>query len=193
MIDPLLVITQTREYLARNPREAERLEPFRIFLETNAPKQVISRKHLAGHVTTSGFLVNDNGESLLLIHHRKLDRFLQPGGHLEDDPTLLASALREIREEVGLQEEALTLCQPDHLPCDIDPHRIPARGEQPEHWHFDFRYLFRVRPGAEIACQADEVAGADWFGWESEEVRQILPEHVIRRLRTTICAQTPGV
>jgi len=190
MSDALAIAATTLEYLARHPEENERLMPFLQFLEGTAPGLYADRHHPVGHVTTSGFLVSEKGDTLLLIYHLKLGRFLQPGGHVEQDASLLASALREIHEEVGLSPERLILCQPDHTPIDIDPHRIPERKGQPGHWHFDFRYLFRVdsHEMGKIQHQADEVARPAWFAWDAPEVIALLPTPLAGRLRSAFDA-----
>lgn len=186
MFDPLEIAATTQSYLARFPEENARLEPFLEFLAQTDAAFYADRQHPVGHVTTSGFLLSEKGDMLLLIQHLKLNRSLQPGGHVEKDATLLASALREIREEVGLSKDQLTLCQPDTLPIDIDPHRIPARPNQPEHWHFDFRYLFRVSAAAveTIQHQVEEVAHPAWFGWDSPEILALLPPELRARLQS---------
>src|SRR5690606_25147466 len=58
-----------------------------------------------GHFTASAFVLSPDRQSLLLIHHRKLGLWLQPGGHLEPaDPNVRAAARREVAEEVGLED-----------------------------------------------------------------------------------------
>ena len=79
------------------------------------------------------------GDRVLLAHHRKLRRWLQPGGHSDGDPDTLAVALREAREESGLDARVL-----DNAIFDIDVHGIPARGREPAHLHFDERFLVQA-------------------------------------------------
>ena len=100
-----------------------------------------------GHFTASAFVLSPDRRSLLLIHHAKLHRWLQPGGHVEaSDTDLLAAATREAMEECSLDMGDLELLSSE--PFDLDIHRIPARKEEPEHDHFDVRYLFRCRSDA---------------------------------------------
>ena len=91
------------------------------------------------HFTGSAWLVSADGERVLLTHHRKLDRWLQLGGHADGDIDLARVALREAEEESGLDDLSV-------LPglFDLDRHRIPARGDEPEHWHYDVRYVVRA-------------------------------------------------
>jgi 8-oxo-dGTP pyrophosphatase MutT (NUDIX family) len=105
-----------------------------------------------GHFTASAFVVSPDAGSLLLIHHKKLGRWLQPGGHVEpDDDDVIAAARRELREEVGLAHVAL-----EHAGLfDLDVHAIPPLGSEPAHEHFDIRMLFRahtdsVQAGSEV-------------------------------------------
>lgn len=94
-----------------------------------------------GHFTASAFVLSPERAALLLVHHRKLDRWLQPGGHVEaDDADLIAAARREVLEETGIAELAL-----EHASSfDLDIHPIPALGREPSHEHFDVRFLFRA-------------------------------------------------
>lgn len=88
-----------------------------------------------GHFTASCYIV-DAGGRLLLHHHRRLDRWLQMGGHIEADESPDLAALREGREESGLPDLALV---PGIL--DLDIHPIPAAKGEPDHRHYDIRYL----------------------------------------------------
>lgn len=103
-----------------------------------AGEPVFHRSHLAGHLTGSAFVVSADGRRALLLHHAKLDRWLQPGGHADGDTDLAAVALREAEEETGL----LGLVVEVDL-FDLDRHTIPARGAEPEHQHWDVRYVVR--------------------------------------------------
>ena len=88
-----------------------------------------------GHITGSAFVVHPIRPAIALVHHDKLDMWVQPGGHVEPaDPSVEQGARREVAEEIGL--DALDLIGP----IDIDIHTFPARGDQPTHLHFDVRY-----------------------------------------------------
>ena len=121
------------------------------------------RANPEGHITGSAVIGRPDGSAFLLVHHRKLGRWLQPGGHTDpDDADVLATALREAREETGLS--SLDAARGGR-PFDVDVHAIPERPGEPGHWHFDLRHLATTSETA-LTAQADEVAGARWFTLE---------------------------
>jgi len=109
-----------------------------------------------GHVTVGGFVLSPDRTSLLLVWHRKLGAWLQPGGHVEpSDVDLIAAQRREIEEETRLTDlEWLGL-------FDVDIHQFPARGTDPAHEHFDVRSAF-VAGTWEVAA-GDGVDDSKWF------------------------------
>lgn len=99
-----------------------------------------------GHFTGSAWLVNKDGTKALLMHHTKLDRWFQLGGHCDGDPDLLAVALKEAQEESGIN--GIEPVNTDIF--DIDVHEIPASSKLPAHYHYDVRFLLRVVSDEEI-------------------------------------------
>jgi 8-oxo-dGTP pyrophosphatase MutT (NUDIX family) len=98
------------------------------------------RDHLPGHLTGSACIIDESKQFMLLTHHAKLNKWLQPGGHADGDENILAVALREAEEETGLKNFTPLI---DDI-FDIDIHTIPARKDLPEHFHFDVRFLFQA-------------------------------------------------
>jgi 8-oxo-dGTP pyrophosphatase MutT (NUDIX family) len=129
-------------YRDRHPEEAEVAVLFTTFL--GSADEVFARTHAVGHFTGSAWVVSADGRRVLLTHHRKLDRWLQPGGHADGDTDLARVALREAEEETGV----LGLRLEDDAIFDLDRHLIPARKTDPDHWHYDVRYVVR--------CGSDE-------------------------------------
>jgi len=121
-------------YRARWPEEGEVVAHFAALLDEGA--HAFERERFAGHFTASAWLVSDDGTRALLTHHRKLDRWLQPGGHADGDVDLARVALKEAEEESGLRALAL-------LPglFDLDRHWIPEHKGVPAHWHYDVRFV----------------------------------------------------
>ncbi len=111
-----------------------------------------TRQSLDAHFTASCWLVSADDERVLLTHHRKLGRWLQLGGHADGDTDLARAALREAREESGLPELAV-----EGGIFDLDKHRIPARGEEPAHWHYDVRYVIRCGPDERYRVNAESL------------------------------------
>jgi 8-oxo-dGTP pyrophosphatase MutT (NUDIX family) len=140
-----------REYAGRHPDEAAVAELFIAFLDGGP--DVFERGHLAGHFTGSAWLVSADGERVLLTHHRKLGRWLQLGGHADGDADLARVALREAEEESGLSG---LLVEPAIF--DLDRHRIAARGNEPEHWHYDVRYVVRATADEAFAVSEESLA-----------------------------------
>ena len=102
----------------------------------------LERSCLLGHLTGSAWLVAPDRRSTVLIHHKKLKRWLQPGGHADGNGNLFQVALYEASEETGLD---LSIFIPvTNLIFDIDVHKIPKRGAEPAHTHYDIRYIFQV-------------------------------------------------
>lgn len=147
-------------YLALYPHEAEALRP--LTEQLAAPGAPIdSRKTLPGHITASGLILS--GDELLLIFHPYLQKWLQPGGHIEANETPLNAAIRETAEETGLKARPHPWHKTYSQPFDINIHSIAAnpKKSEPEHTHYDFRYLLQTEEGA--APASSELAWA-WRG-----------------------------
>lgn len=129
---------------------------FQEFIRSDG--EVFERAHAPGHFTGSAWLVSADGHRVLLTHHRKLGRWLQLGGHADGDSDLARVALREAGEESGLADLVI---EPDIF--DLDCHRIPARGHEPDHWHYDVRYVVRATGSEEFAVSKESLA----LAWKS--------------------------
>jgi 8-oxo-dGTP pyrophosphatase MutT (NUDIX family) len=137
MTDRQSLITVLRNYQTSYDEESAFRDQFLDLLEH---PRCFHRDHLPGHITGSAWIVDEAGEHVLLTHHAKLNRWLQPGGHADGDENIQRVALRETEEETGLKNIQLGL--PGIL--DIDIHTIPARKDFPEHLHYDIRILVRA-------------------------------------------------
>jgi 8-oxo-dGTP pyrophosphatase MutT (NUDIX family) len=129
-----------------------------------------SRETYPGHVTTSALILSPDGRQTLLVDHKIMKRWLQPGGHYEPAAFLWQSARREALEETGLDGLVLHAWhRGEDRPFVIDSHDVPgkaSRGEVP-HVHHDFQYLFVAEPGARLEAELDEVSGVRWFPVEA--------------------------
>lgn len=153
------------------------------------------RSLLMGHITGSAWIVgrdpgNPDWQQTLLIHHRKLDRWLQPGGHADGDPDVAAVALREAQEETGLTTLKLITPAGDSSGSEINPtapifdvdiHPIPARNEVPAHMHYDIRFLVEADPTEPLGF-SDEIKDIRWFPMD-DAARQTDSESILRLIR----------
>ncbi|MGA8656714.1 MAG: NUDIX hydrolase [Chthoniobacterales bacterium] len=133
------------------------------------------RDAFPAHFTGSAFVVSADGTCGLLHHHRKLDRWLQFGGHCDGEEDLLLVAGREAYEESGIEGLAVASARP----FDLDIHRIPEFESEPTHLHYDVRYIFVAPKYAEIRCSS-ESKELRWFSSEEMKNRSLDPG--LRRL-----------
>lgn len=147
-------------YEARHPEEAACVARVRALVAARA--DCFERSCPPGHVTGSAFVVSADGRRTLLVHHRKLDRWLQPGGHADGESDVAQVALREAREETGLDALAFVGPGGEPTPFDLDVHEIPARPGEPAHEHHDVRFLLVAAAGQE-ARASEESHAVRWF------------------------------
>lgn len=144
------VIQQLQNYVRTFPKHAEVTRAFMAFARSGP--DVYSRSRLDGHFTASCWLVSKDGLRVLLTHHCKLKRWLQLGGHADGDPDLIAVALREAEEESGLSDLSI-----EPVIFDLDAHQIPARGAEPEHTHWDVRFVLRCAGAEQFRVSAESI------------------------------------
>jgi 8-oxo-dGTP pyrophosphatase MutT (NUDIX family) len=137
-------------YDRQAPEQAAETRLFADFLVSSP--DVFERRHPPGHFTGSAWLVSADGQRVLLTHHRKLARWLQLGGHADGDTDLSRVALREAEEESGLVDLVL-----EGGIFDLDRHAIPARGADPEHWHYDVRFVVRATGSEDFAISEESL------------------------------------
>jgi 8-oxo-dGTP pyrophosphatase MutT (NUDIX family) len=132
------LLNQLNRYQTSHASEIQMLDAMRVFVRDYS--NCFERSIAVGHVTGSAWIIDATGNSALLTHHRKLNRWLQPGGHWEGDISAFAIAKREAEEESGLT--SLTPVSDEIF--DIDVHLIPQRHSEPEHFHYDVRFIFKA-------------------------------------------------
>ncbi|MEX2279096.1 MAG: NUDIX domain-containing protein [Acidimicrobiia bacterium] len=134
--------------------EQEGVDAVRALLER---PDALSAGHFdPGHITASAFVLHPTEPAIALILHSKIGRWLQPGGHVEDeDDSITEAALREVREEIGVG--------PSDQPwlCDVDIHVFPARHDVPQHLHHDVRVAFTA--DSEVLVVGEGADDARWW------------------------------
>jgi 8-oxo-dGTP pyrophosphatase MutT (NUDIX family) len=148
------VIRLLATYRTLFPEESETIDAFEALVR--AEPRCFVRDCWCGHVTGSAWLINVPGTHVLLTHHRKLDRWLQLGGHCDGDTDVLRVACREAVEESNLAVEPISSAL-----FDIDIHPIPPRNGDPRHLHFDARFLLRV-VGSDAFRVSGESLALEW-------------------------------
>ncbi len=126
-------------YKPLDAHEREMYEALRLFVAEH--EDCFERSLSVGHITGSAWVVDPGREKVILTYHRRLNKWLQLGGHADGDSDILRVALREAREESGLE----SIRPLSDSVFDVDVHEIPARGAEPTHYHYDVRFL----------CEAD--------------------------------------
>ncbi|HEX8333821.1 MAG TPA: NUDIX hydrolase [Segetibacter sp.] len=143
MEDRLEILALIEMYKDIYAEESERVQPIVDFLNKFDGAQLFDRKNFVGHVTASAYITNPQKDSLLLLRHKFLNRWLQPGGHIDaSDTSLVNAALREAEEETGIAAADLQLVSTNIFR--VDSHTIPAneKKNEPQHVHHDISFLF---------------------------------------------------
>lgn len=155
-----------KEYIKAFPEETQRQEEYKKYLEKAEGDEVADWNNFNGHAVATGFIYNKETKKFLVVHHRDLDMYLSPGGHVDiEDENPLNTAKREVQEETGLKNlEYINVNENKLIPIDIDTHIIEynKRKNLPEHHHFDHRYLFEISKTKEIKIAEEELSEYKW-------------------------------
>ena len=155
------------------PDEAEKILGATQFLQTCLDP--FPRHVLPGHITGSGIVILEN--KMLLIQHRYIKEWFQPGGHVDPGESPIEGAIREVKEETGWQTIPSPLFQ-FNIPFDIDIHAIPANPlkKEPEHLHIDFAYLLQpIQQG--VASDPEAIAWVDLENCTAERLARCVKKY----------------
>jgi 8-oxo-dGTP pyrophosphatase MutT (NUDIX family) len=142
MLDPRTVHDLVRSLDDPSDGELTKSRDLVLHILEHTPTPFSRDQFTPGHITCTGLVLLPAGDAVLLVHHRRLDRWLLPGGHVEpEDLTIADAARREVVEETG------ALLDPDPSPrlIGIDVHGIPPAKGEPYHLHHDLLFAFRAR------------------------------------------------
>lgn len=151
-------------------------ETNKIFADfVNTHSNCFDRSHTPGHVTGSALVLNQDMTKVLLTHHKKLGMWLQLGGHADGHHLAHEVAMTEATEESGLDGLQFLKYESDvfgafaalkPLPFDLDCHLIPATSRDPEHYHFDVRFLIITPSNERAPVISEESHDVKWFTFE---------------------------
>ncbi len=138
-------------------------------------KNCFDRTLSIGHITGSAWIVDQERSHALLTHHRKLDRWLQLGGHSDGESNTLEVALREAFEESGIEEIRAV----SEEVFDVDVHLIPARKDEPDHYHYDIRFLLEADRNAPLVVSEE----SNELAWVPlDEIETLVSDASIQRM-----------
>lgn len=144
-----------------------------LLLHTERP---FSRQDL-GHFTASAFLLNKDKTKFLLMHHRKLNQWFQVGGHSDDNENLLQVAIKEAREESGIDD----IHPISEEIFDLDVHLIPKSSNQDEHSHYDVRFLLQANSDNFIANEESlALAWVDFHDYEKYPINDSVKRMIFK-------------
>jgi 8-oxo-dGTP pyrophosphatase MutT (NUDIX family) len=155
-MDRFSLITKLQNYLPIDQKELEYKNQMIAFINEN--NNCFDRTLAEGHVTASAWLLNNHESRALLMHHSKLDKWFQLGGHCDGNPDVLAVAIKEAQEESGIENiEPIS-----NEIFDIDIHLIPENPKEKAHYHYDVRFLLKVTSNEQIV-QNNESKELRWI------------------------------
>ena len=146
------------KYIKRYPSETSAIDILK-FLEN---KDCFSKSNHEGHFTGSAWIVSPDKEYILMTHHKKLGMWLQLGGHADGEQNLFEVALREAKEESGIE----SFIYSDEEIFDVDIHKIPNSKGSIGHMHYDIRFLLEADPASSNIVVSEESYDVAWIPFQ---------------------------
>lgn len=162
------VYAQVRANLhAHQPADEKEQRDMQTILRLmDAHPNIINMNCEVGHFTASAIIVDTTTHRTLLHFHKKLQFWLQVGGHADYELDMADAALREATEETGLPDLRHYPATENPVPIDYDVHMFPQRGDRPEHLHLDFRYVLTTDQPNMLAPEDGESAQFQWLTFD---------------------------
>lgn len=166
-----IITNAVNDYLKVFPEEQSRQKTFINYLNNHNSDEITDWNNFNGHICASGFVYSIKEQKFLTLYHKDMKIYLYPGGHIDPtDETPIITATREVKEETGLTNfQLLSISSNDLVPFDIDTHKIGynERLNLPEHYHFDFRYLFVIPEISNVEVDESELGDYKWISMEN--------------------------
>ena len=155
------IYEQIKAYRPWNEQERQDQAVILAFLERNP--DAFYRSNLLAHMTASAWVVNPQRSKALMVYHRLYDSWSWTGGHADGEEDLLAVALREVREETGVQR--LRPVTEDIYSLEVltvDGHEKHGKFV-PSHLHLNVTYLLEAEEDQPLRVCEAENSGVAWF------------------------------
>ena len=165
---------ELKHYLSKNPSEKVNVDKMLKFLQEG--ENCFNRSNVDCHFTGSAWIVDNTHQWILMTHHKKLNKWLQLGGHADENENLLEVAYNEPVEESGLDGFSVVS---DKI-FDLDIHRIPQYKDIPPHYHYDIRYIFTSKMNQDIVVVSEESKDVAWIS--KDDVLNKNDEQSIKRM-----------
>jgi 8-oxo-dGTP pyrophosphatase MutT (NUDIX family) len=143
--------------------EQEDLDKKQMLQFINQNKDVLNRTHLSGHFTSSAIIVNETMTKVLFIHHNIYKSWGWVGGHNDGDSDFLHVAIKEAKEETGLQQVKPVTNDIIGLDSIYVKNHIKHGAYVPDHLHFNITYLLMANEKDSVSIKEDENSGVKWF------------------------------
>jgi hypothetical protein len=162
-------------YINKNKYDANAIKMLNFYKNN---ENCFSKENLKGHFTGSAWIINPAKDTVLMTHHKKLNMWLQLGGHADGDKNLINVALKESEEESGFSNFILL----SEEIFDLDIHEIGPMNNDPRHLHYDVRFLLEADPIKNMIVISNESHDVKWI--PLVEVRNYNSEDSIKRMVT---------
>ena len=157
-----------KSYIQKNPYEVNAIKMLNFFDNHDS---CFEKNNLPGHFTGSAWVISPNKNKILMTHHKKLNMWLQLGGHADGEKDLKSVAVKEAKEESGFNNFSIL----SEEIFDLDIHKIKPMNQEPEHLHYDVRFLLEADPNEQNIIISEESHDVKWIhlddvsGYNSEE------------------------
>ena len=157
-----------KSYIQKNPYEVNAIKMLNFFDDHDS---CFEKNNLPGHFTGSAWVISPNKNKILMTHHKKLNMWLQLGGHADGEKDLKSVAVKEAKEESGFNNFSIL----SEEIFDLDIHKIKPMNQEPEHLHYDVRFLLEADPNEQNIIISEESHDVKWIhlddvsGYNSEE------------------------
>lgn len=180
-------IEEIKSYASYN--EQEEKDKAQILKCIDTFEEVLTRKNEVAHMTSSAFVINKNRDKMLMVYHNIYDSWSWVGGHADGDSDFCQVALKEAREETGVQN--IVCASPEIFAIDVLPvlSHIKKGTFVSAHLHLSLTYLFIAEEEDALVIKADENSGVMWVPFEKVKEYSTEPhmikvyEKLIRRIK----------